>query len=470
MNSAGDYRTNVGQWTPRLNKAASSKHQAIFDALVSDIASGRLRRGDRLPPQRAVAAALGVDLTTVTKAYSRARTEGIIEATTGRGTFVAIGAVEDRMAQVNVVAYDLSRNSPARSQKIDTAFAKEIGLALSLDASAGVMNYQDTGGNWANRTAGSTWLGRRQIPASPERVILTSGAQSALFAICYLLSRKSKNICVGQFAYPGIHTVAFQQGLQLVPLAMDGEGILPDSFEEACKRSPVGALYITPTADNPTTVTLPVARRNEIARIARQYCVPIIEDDPYHDLIPDAPSPIGAIALDLTWYIATVSKCLSPALRLGYVVAPTIEGATQIAATLQALTMMASPLFAALVSRWIYSGFMQEAVAELSAENIERQRIAADLLHDQRYEADPHTPHLWLSLPSPWRATEFTHQCERLGVITVGSSSFSVNSPLTEAVRISVGAAASREALQNALTTLRSVLSGGRSNANRAMV
>ncbi|MGO6816805.1 aminotransferase-like domain-containing protein [Rhizobium brockwellii] len=470
MTITEDYRTNAGEWSPRLSKTASSKHQAIFDALVDDIASGRLRRGDRLPPQRAIAAALGVDLTTVTKAYSRAREEGIIEATTGRGSFVAIGAIEDRAPKASFVAHDLSRNSPARLPRIDAAFVKEVSLALSLEASSGVMNYQDTGGNWGNRTAGSTWLARRNIAANPDRVVLTSGAQSALYAICHLVSRRSRNICVGQFAYPGIHTVAFQQGLQLVPLSMDEKGIIPESFAEACTRSPIAALYVTPTADNPTAVTLPTDRRGAIVKIARQHSVPIIEDDPYFDLIPEAPAPIAAVAPDITWYIATASKCLSPALRLGYVVAPNVESASQVAGALQALTMMASPLFAAIASRWIYSGFMQEAASELSAENAERQAIAANVFNDQRFEAQPRTPHLWLNLPSPWRASEFAHQCERRGVITVGSSSFSVNSPVVEAVRISVGAAASREALRDALAIMKSVLVGGRSSASRAMV
>jgi len=471
MNTGKDYNTTGGQWTPRLEKGSSSKHQAIFDALVADIASGRLRLGDRLPPQRAIAAALGVDLTTVTKAFSKARTDGIIQATTGRGSFVAIGAVdENRLQQTNFVSHDLSRNSPSRSARIDQALVKEIDLAISLGAHAGALNYQDTGGNWANRAAGANWLAKRQILSSPERIILTSGAQSALFAVSHLLTRKSKHVCVGRFSYPGIHTVAFQQGLNLVPLAMDGEGISPEAFEDACQRSPIAALYVTPTVDNPTTATLPSGRREQIVRIARLYSVAIIEDDPYHDLVPDTPSPIAAIAPDVTWYIATLSKCLSPALRLGYISVPNPEAGNQIAATLQAMTMMASPIFALIASRWVYSGFLREAADELMQENAERQKIAAELLCGQQFTTNRHGPHLWLQLPAPWRAIDFTNQCEKLGVITLGSSSLSVNSPFVEAVRISLSAASSKDVLRDALATLRSVLVSGQSNANRAMV
>lgn len=470
MNILDDYRAGQANWTPRLEKGASSKHQAIFDALVADIASGRLRLGDRLPPQRAVAAALGVDLTTVTKAYSRARSEGIIEASTGRGSFVAIGSVENRISTSNTVPLDLSRNSPPRCKTIDAAFSRELDHALSKEGDADVLNYQDTGGNWANRTAGATWLSRRLGFCPPDRVALTSGAQSALFAVCHLLSKKNRHVAVGQFVYPGIHTVAFQQGLHLVPLAMDEYGVVPEAFEEACSRTDIGMLYITPTADNPTTVTMPVERREDIVRIARRHNVSIVEDDPYHDLVDNPPAPISQLAPDLSWHIATLSKCISPSLRLGYVVAPSTEASAQIAATLQAMTMMASPLFAAVASRWIYSGFHQEAAALIAEENVVRQAMAANLFDGHSFDANKQTPHLWIRLPAPWRANDFVHQCERLGVIVVGSSSFSVNSPVSEAVRISVGAAPSQKVLEDALRTLRVVLSSGHANANRAMV
>ncbi|QWW72402.1 PLP-dependent aminotransferase family protein [Rhizobium sp. WYJ-E13] len=470
MNILDDYKAGGANWTPRLEKGASSKHQAIFEALVADIASGRLRLGDRLPPQRAVAAALGVDLTTVTKAYSRARSEGIIEASTGRGSFVAVGSVENRVSASSVAPLDLSRNSPPRCKAVDTAFSRELDHALSTQDDTDVLNYQDTGGNWTNRTAGATWLSRRLGFCPPDRVVLTSGAQSALFAVCHLLSRKNRHVAVGQFSYPGIHTVAFQQGLQLIPLAMDGHGIAPDAFAEACDRTEIGMLYITPTADNPTTTTMPSERREEIIQIARRHGVSIIEDDPYHDLVTNPPPPIAAHAPDLAWHIATLSKCTSPSLRLGYVAAPNAESSAQIAATLQAMTMMASPLFAAVASRWIYSGYHQEAALLIAEENVRRQTIAANLFQDCEFEADRRTPHMWLRLPAPWRANDFVHQCERLGVIVLGSPSFSVNSPISEAVRISVGAAPSQKALEDALNTLRAVLTKGHLTANRAMV
>jgi len=458
------------RWSPRLEEASPSKHQGIFDALVADIASGRLRPGDRLPPQRAVAAALGVDLTTVTKAYSRAREEGIIDATTGRGSFVAgEPRPASTLADVAAGAIDLSRNSPPKPQDFQRILARDIGQALS-GSDESLLDYQETGGSWTNRSAGATWLGQRVDGCPPDRVILASGAQSALFAICHLLCRASRHVAVGEFCYPGIHTVAAKQDLVLVPLAMDGEGILPAAFEDACRLQPIDALYITPTADNPTTASLSEARRQEIVRIARKHAVSIIEDDPYGALIDAPPTAIASLGPDITWYIATLSKCLTPALRFGYVAAPSPEQALELAATLQAMTMMASPLLAGIATRWIRSGFLREMSAAIGAENTDRQELAASIFYDTRLAANPSAPHLWMSLPNPWRAVDFVRQLEHRGVLIVAGSSFSITSPSSEAVRISLGAARDREVLETALRSIRSVLSQPPPDTRRAIV
>jgi len=461
------------KWVPHLDTAASSKHQGIFDALVSDIANGRLGPGDRLPPQRFVANALGVDLTTVTKAYNRARAEGLIEATIGRGSFVSAGGAPGASQPSEAAALlDLGRNSPPRPASADLrkALVKEIARASSGSDDRAQFDYQDIGGNWANRSAGAVWLGRRMASPDPERVVLTSGAQTALFALCHLLCRTSKRIAAGQFSYPGIHTVAFQQGLQLVPLAMDAQGIVPASFEDACQREAPAAIYVTPTIDNPTTATLPESRRQEIAALARKYAVAILEDDPYSELLEAPPASLASIAPDLTWHVATLSKCVTPAFRLGYVAAPSVEAAQQLAAVLQAMTMMTSPLTAALASRWIYSGFIKEVSAAIRDENMARQELAARILSGETLAADPSGPHTWLSLPSPWRAIDFVHQAERMGVILVAGSSFAPTSPTNEAVRISLGAAPDRKTLERALTLVRTILTASQPNAMRAMV
>src|ERR1700730_18471120 len=97
-------------WTPTLEDRAGPAYQRIVDALSADVASGRLRRGQQLPTHRALAKALGIDLTTVTRAYAEARQRGLTEARIGQGTFVAESMV--RQADAPPPAFDLTMNLP----------------------------------------------------------------------------------------------------------------------------------------------------------------------------------------------------------------------------------------------------------------------------------------------------------------------------------------------------------------------
>src|SRR5690606_22581552 len=130
----------------------------------------------------------------------------------------------------------------------------------------------------------------------------------------------------------------------------------------------------------------------------------IIEDDPYAPLHPERTVTFAELAPDITWHIATLSKCASPALRVAYVVAPSAAKALRLAGILRATILMAPPLMSALASRWIAEGFLDEMAKSISTENIERQKLASSILEGFKFEADPFGHHLWLSLPDHWRA------------------------------------------------------------------
>src|SRR5690242_6524229 len=97
-------------WSPALEDRPGPMYRRIVDALSADIASGRLRRGQQLPTHRSLARALGIDLTTVTRAYTEARERGLTEARVGQGTFVAESLVPVRNADTPAPAFDLSMN------------------------------------------------------------------------------------------------------------------------------------------------------------------------------------------------------------------------------------------------------------------------------------------------------------------------------------------------------------------------
>lgn len=441
-------------WKPRLIESAKMKYLGLVEALEADIRSGQVARGDRLPAQRVIAEALRIDLTTVTRAFNEARRRGLVQAQAGRGTFISetLEGAAERMQPL----IDLSMNIPPQPAQIDFRKIFSQGISDVLSNPRGLLNlhYQESTGTEPDRQVAASWLTNRIEDVTPDRIVIASGAQCALFAICDLLLERGDIIAAGAMTYPGLKAVAIQKGLVIEPLAMDEQGILPDALEQVCRSQRPKILYVIPSIDNPTTATLPEQRRRALAAIARKHNIAIVEDDPYAPLRSERTMSIAELAPDLTWHIATLSKCATPALRVAYVVAPSATKALRLAGALRATILMAPPLMSALASRWIADGTLNEITRSIRIENAERQKLAASILGDIGFAADPHGHHLWLHLPTHWRAADFAEHADRAGVSIVPASAFATATHPVEAVRISLGVAPDRGDLEDGLTQL----------------
>ena len=452
----------MDSWEPTISAGAGPKYRAIVAALADDIRSGRLAPGTRLPPQRVLAKHLKVDLTTVTRAFNEAGRMGLIDASAGRGSFVralAPSSAGPRRTDPSG-SIDFSMNMPPQPAEARLAERMQAGLAR-LVGSPGFperMQYQDSAGNLADRAAAADWLGRRLGPVPVQQVLVASGAQAALSAILAVVLKPGDALCVPALTYPGLRMAAERRGARMVPVACDGDGILPDPFREHCRTERPSALYLVPTLDNPTAATLRTARRETIADIARAHGVAIIEDDAYGALPADAPPPIAALAGEITWHVATLSKCVSPGLRIAYVAAPGTNAAVRLSAELRAISMMASPLSAALAAQWVLEGDLDAIIAAIRRENGLRQAIARETMGDLGFRAGPAGHHLWLPLPAPWRREVFGAHARQLGLSVVASDAFAVG-PAPEAIRVSLGAAPDRETLRYGLSLLANLLS-----------
>lgn len=186
--------------------AASRRHGAteisrIVDALEADIRAGRVTPGERLPPQRAIAEALGVDLTTVTRALNEAQRRGLVSAQVGRGTFVRDEPAGDEGGGTPL---DLSMNIPPQPAEPDLRRILPQGIASILTSPRGTlaMHYQESTGAPADRTAAASWLAGRVAGASADRIVVTSGAQAALFALCALLLGRGDVVAAGAVTIP----------------------------------------------------------------------------------------------------------------------------------------------------------------------------------------------------------------------------------------------------------------------------
>ncbi len=472
------------EWLPRLDRAnAADGHTgkeghtgkgkpvylAIADAIAEDVRAGRLAPGQRLPPQRALAARIGLDFTTVSRAYGEARRRGLVDAHVGQGTFVRAAAAPSPVAALaRPVAeprgsdrpfIDMTMNQPPipdHPALLDALRRSAADAVLALEAGRFLRYPDNSGGDGAavDKAAALRWLHPRLPGLTAERLILCPGTQGALLALLTLLTRPGDTVIAEAMTYPGFKAAARQLGLTVIGAPMDADGLDPDALRPLIERHRPALLYCMPTLHNPTAATLPRDRRRALATLLRDQSLFAIEDDIYGPLLSDGgaddgPPPLAALATDRVFHIHGLAKCLSPALRVAYVIAPDARQALRVTGALRATTLMASPLTTAIATRWIGEGLADRLRDALRDEARARQSLAAAALPPGCFAADPQGFHLWLTVPPPWTRGEFATHLRTRGIAAVVSDTFAAGDStpgetLPEALRVCLGAAADR--------------------------
>ncbi len=446
-------------WVPTLNDREGPLYRRIVEALAADVARGHLRRGQQLPTHRALAKALGIDLTTVTRAYAEAQRCGLTEARIGQGTFVAESMAQVRHAMVQRPELDLSMNLPPQPMEADlegrltrgiAALQREVGLSTHL-------NYREPGGSEAERDIAAAWLRSRIADADGDRIVICPGTQNALFNLLIALMSPGDVLLAEALTYPGIKAAAAYTGVRLVGVPIDQAGILPDALDAACRQHAPKAVYLIPTIHNPTTATMPLSRREQIAEILRANDVLLFEDDAYGMLEPNA-VPLASLIPERTYFAASLSKCIAPGLRVSFLMTPDHDCARLLATALRATVQMPSFLMVALVTRWLQDGSADAMIGAIRDEATARQKLAADVLVRHAFSGHPNGHHIWIPLPRSWSRAEFASHVQRQGLAIVTAEAFSVEETQPHAIRVSLGAASSRSELVRGLEILNTAL------------
>jgi len=345
------------EWLPTLAEGSGPLYLRIAEALAIDIANGRLLRGQQLPTHRALALALGIDLTTATRAYAEARRRGLLDAKVGLGTFVSETTIRTADNVRHEIKIDLSMNLPPHPVEANLDVRITTGLAAIQSASGltAFLNYQSSGGSDEQRSIAAKWLRTRVPVASSECLIIYPGTQAIIFNALLSLTSPGDVVVTEMLTYPGLKAAAATLSLKLVGVAMDEEGVLPDALDQACKQFKPKVVYLVPTLHNPTSAVLGSERRQLIADVIRRNGTFLIEDDVY-GLLEPAASPIANLLPERTYLAVSLSKCIAPALRVSFLLAPDAAAEQAMRSLLQASTQMTPPLMVALAIHWLGSG------------------------------------------------------------------------------------------------------------------
>jgi DNA-binding transcriptional MocR family regulator len=446
-------------WRPNFCADGKPFYIAIADALAADIGLGVAQPGEKLPTQRDLAAMLGLDLTTITRAYAEAARRGLIVSEGRRGSFVRGGPAAAETALAGGEAAS-GMNMPPEPGDGSLREAIAAGSAALLDGRLAPLHYQPPGGLEAQRAAAARFLAPLIPDTSTDQMAITAGSQHGLYAVLSLLLTRGDRIAAPAFTYPGFLAAARRMGADIVPLAMDADGLLPDALEQAAQAAELRAVYLVPTNDNPTTATLPLERRKEIARLALRYGFAVIEDDAYGRLPASPLPPVAAFAPKQTWHIAGLSKLVSPSLRVGFVRAPGVREAHALAAAAHESAVMAPPLSVALVTNWILEGTLNRLAAAVRAEAAARMKEAAAVLGPAGARFHPEGYHLWLPLPEGADAGRIAAEAIAAGLPVAPGAAFAVRPDAgAQALRISLGGSAPRIRIAGEIRRLDALLS-----------
>jgi GntR family transcriptional regulator / MocR family aminotransferase len=343
--------------------------RSLYEQLRAAILDGRLPPGARLPPTRRSAALLGVSRNTAAALYERLAAERLVVSRRGSGVFVAALApprprgqralLPERATRLNpiwqrpdiVSAIGFWREAPgderAASAQVDfrpalvdsRLFPFEVFRRVSVKQMrllerrpAALRSPQGNQGNYRLREAITRHIAiTRAVVCGPEDILVTSGAQQAFDVLARTLVTSARTVvAVEEPGYPPMRAAFLAAGARVVPVAVDADGIIVDAIPADAE-----VICVCPSHQFPLGTALSPRRRRQLLALARRRGALIVEDD-YDGEFRFEGGALEALrtreAAELVFYVGTFSKCMLPALRLGYIAAPSWAIPTLVAA------------------------------------------------------------------------------------------------------------------------------------------
>jgi DNA-binding transcriptional MocR family regulator len=398
----------------------------LADEVEREIAQGRWRPGERLPPQREFAFRRGVAASTASRVYGELMRRGLTVGEVGRGTFIRAtdrAIVETALSEPRFPLVDLEMNFPTlpdqaeRLSPVLTMLSRPDLLRLAL-APTTIRGSADSQQIAAKMLAGPQWT-----PAA-DSIRFAAGGRQAIAAAIAACVPPGETLGVEALTYPVVKGIAARLGVRIVPIAMDEDGLSPDALQQTHRGSGLRALYLQPSLHNPLGVTMSQSRRRVLADALQRLELTAIEDAVYRFLAPNE-APLAAYAPDRVIMVDSLSKRLAPGLTLGFLAAP--DAVVEAVACACRQGGWGATGFAIKAGiRWIAEGIVEEVAALKREDAMARQSIARRKLAAWNPKGDTRAYHLWLDLPEGWRADTFIAAAAQRGISLVPGAAFAV--------------------------------------------
>ncbi len=402
---------------------------AAIEHLVID---GVLRAGHRLPPERAIATEFAVSRGTVVRAFDELVTDGVVERVQGSGTtvsgntFTAQGIGEfvgERLWSDAGEMVDLLKAIPEPLEETLEAIERADLRALGAE-----LNSAEPLGTWALRSRVAQWYDERGLTTDPHQIMITSGAQQAL-SLAIRTFVDPGDVVLGEDAtWPGLIDVVRLSGGRYQSVRSTPDGVDVDELERHVERYRPALVALNPQYQNPTGTRMPAEKVAEVARIAREHRVFVIEDRVSASLGFDGrPRPrIGdydTAGYDLT--IDSLCKVAWPGLRLGW-----LRADAQIIRRVRS-TKAVSDMFTSILSQAAALELLDrydEIVTVRRAQLRSRADVVVDGLRtyvpDWEFVPPAGGLSVWAKLPNGLSASAFAQFAVRFGVQVASCAEF----------------------------------------------
>ena len=435
----------LGRWTHGDGTLAARLSRGI----AALIAGGELRPGDRLPAERALAAAGAVSRGTVVAAYADLADGGLVERRQGSGTRIAGAAASapspsrpgrgEALFSALPNAIDLLRTVPQipdlavqlirdHQPRLDLALLPETdpaGLPVLRELIAGMYAAEGT-------------------PTTPEQILVTHGAQQAISLVVNALVEPGDVVIAEEITWPGVTDTVGLRGGTVHGIPMGPDGLDVDALEQALARLRPVLVAVNPHHQNPTGTRLPAAARHRVAELAAQYGVPVIEDRVVAGISFDGvvPPTLAAERADAPIVVVeSVSKWAWAGLRIGWlradpVLVRRLRGARQLAD--QSTSVPGQLLALDLIS---HADELRRENTRIHQERLRvLQGLMAEHLPDWTYESPRGGLSIWAAVPRG-SAAALVRVAAAHGVSIAGSAAFAATVSSDDHIRIPFTAA-----------------------------
>ncbi len=439
-----------------------SLHIQIVQALIEEIRRGRLTMGTPMPGSRELAGRLQVNRKTVVLAYDELIAQGWLKAQGRRGTFIAAEfmPLETRSATKPIIGTssvhpDLQNLSPIAYQDEPlqedliyfndgipdsriipyTVLSRAFRHALVKTSRNNQLGYGDPRGTLALRQSLVNMLNmERGLASNEDDICLVRGSQMGIYLAARVLVQPGDCVAFEALSYAPARDAFQACGANIISVAQDQYGLIPQKLEQLCRTYRIKAVYVTPHHQYPTTVTMPTERRLRLLMLAEQFDFYIIEDDYDHEFHFSHRPMLPIASMDREGrvvYIGSISKGLAPGLRVGYLIA-TPDIVHRCASAVMYIDRQGNPITELAVAELMNSGELKRHLRRALRIYSQRrdaaiQTIQGTLLDDVEFDIPAGGLAFWLRLKHGTTVQRLTCSALQHGVHLMPNEQFSTD-------------------------------------------